>query len=80
MTEMYLRQPGCTCNGYWRLQQANDKEWIQKVKETGYSRYINQNELENVCFQYDTVYENYIDLTRRKISDKMLNYKRFEIA
>ena len=40
------------------LQKANKKEWIQKVKETENSRYIYQNELEQVCFQYDMIYED----------------------
>lgn len=40
------------------LQKANKKEWIQKVKETENSTYIYQNELEQVCFQYDMIYED----------------------
>ena len=42
-------------------QEGNNKEWIQKFKETGNSRYIHQNELDKVCFQYDMVYEDYIE-------------------
>ena len=48
MPEIYLRQPGftyCACGPF-----TKKKERIQKFKETGYSRYIYQNELDKVCF------------------------------
>ena len=50
-----------------------------KFKETGYSKYIYQNELENI-FQHDIAYEDFKDLTRRTASDKLLRDKAFNIA
>ena len=38
MLEMYLRQPGFTCNAYRPF--TKNKERIKKLKETGYSQYI----------------------------------------
>ena len=52
---------------------------MQKFKETGYSKYIYQNELENI-FQHDIAYEDFKDLTRRTASDKLLRDKAFNIA
>ena len=51
MPKMHLRQPGftyVTC-----VLFTKNKERIQKFKETGDSRYICQNELDNACFQHD---------------------------
>ena len=45
---MHLRQPGFTysvCGPF-----TKNKEWIQKFKETGDSRYIYQNDLGKVPF------------------------------
>ena len=49
-------------------------------KETGDSRYTYQNELDQFCFQYDMVYRDFKDLTRRIASDKLLGDKAFDIA
>ena len=38
---------------------------IKKLKETGDSRYIYQNELDKAFFQYDMVYWDFKDLQRR---------------
>ena len=46
--ETHLREPGFTCSAC-RLF-AKNKERIQKFKETGDPRYINQNELDEACF------------------------------
>ena len=54
-----------------------NKERIQKLKETGDSRYIHQNE---ACFQHDTAYEDSKDLTRRTDSYKILRDKASDIA
>ena len=35
---------------------SKKKEIIQKIKETGDSRYIYQNNLDKACFQHDMVY------------------------
>ena len=51
MPKMHLRRPGftyITC-----VLFTKNKERIQKFKETGDSRYICQNELDNACFQHD---------------------------
>ena len=75
MPEMYLRQPGFTysaCDPF-----TKNKGRIKKIKETGDSRYIYQNELDKACFQHNMTYE---DLNRRKASDKVLRDKAFNIA
>ena len=75
MPEMHLRQPGFTysaCDPF-----TKNKGRIKKIKETGDSRYIYQNELDKACFQHDMAYE---DLNRRKASDKVLRDKAFNIV
>ena len=57
-----------------------NKERIQKFKETGDSRYIYQNELDNACFPHDMAYGDFKDLARRTVSDKILHDKAFNIA
>ena len=51
-----------------------------KFKETADSRYIHQNKLDIDFFQYDMGYGDFKDLTRRKVSDKILRNKKFNIA
>ena len=46
--EMNLRQPGFTYSGCGPF--IKNKKRIQKFTETGYPRYIYQNELVNACF------------------------------
>ena len=46
--EMNLRQPGFTYSSWEPF--IKNKERIQKFTETGYPRYIYQNELVNACF------------------------------
>ena len=78
MTEMGLRQPGftySTCGPF-----KNNKERIQKFKETGDSRYIYQNELDKACFQDNMAYGDFKDLTRTTASDKILHDKPFNFA
>ena len=78
MTEMHLRQPGFTyraCEPF-----TKNKKRIQKFKEGGDLRYINQNKLEKVCFQHDMADGNFKDLSRRIASNKMLHDKAFNIA
>ena len=53
---------------------------MQKFKETGDSRYIYQNKLDNACFQHDMAYGDFKDLARRAASDKILRDKIFNIA
>ena len=48
MPEMHLSQPGFTYSACGPL--TNNKERIQKFKETGDSQYIYQIELDKACF------------------------------
>ena len=57
MPEMRLRQPGFTSSDCGPF--TKNKERIKKFKETEDSRYIYQNELDNVCFQHDMGYGLY---------------------
>ena len=52
----------------------------KKFKETGYSRYIYQNELDKACFQGDKTYGDFKDLPRRTASAKVLCDKAFHNA
>ena len=40
---------------------TKNKERIQKFKETGDSRHINQNKLDEACFQQDMAYGDFKD-------------------
>ena len=78
MPEMHLKHPGFMYNVWGPF--TKNKERIQKFKEIGDSRYIYQNELDKVCFQYDMAYGDFKNLTRRKVSNKILHDKPFNIA
>ena len=78
MPEMNLRQPVFTYSAYWPF--TINKERIQKFKETGYSPYIYQKELDKACFQHGMAHGDFKDLTRRTASDKKLHDKAFNIA
>ena len=60
-----------------RLQKANKNT---KIKKTGDSKYIYQDESDKAWFQYGMAYEGFTDLTRRKVSDKILRDDGFNIA
>ena len=75
---MHLKQPGFT-NSTSRPFTKNKKR-IKNFKETGNSRYIYQNELDKVCFQYDMAYGDFKDLNRKTATDKALRDKAFNIA
>ena len=78
MPDMHLRQPGFTyspCGPF-----TKNKERIQKFKQTGDSRYIYKNELDEACFQHDVVYGDFKDLKKRTAADKILRDKSFNIA
>ena len=62
MPEMHLRRTVFTYNACQPL--TKDKERIQKIKETGHSRYIYQNDLDKVCFQYDMTYGDFKQVIR----------------
>ena len=78
MLEMHLKQTRFTYSACGPF--TNNKERIQKIKETGDSRYIYQIELEKTCFQHDMAYGDFIYLTRITASDKILRDKAFNIA
>ena len=48
MPELHLKPPGFTCRAFSPFTE--NKERIQKFKETGYSSYIYRNELDKACF------------------------------
>ena len=62
------------------IYKKTTKEYWKKFKETGDSRYIYQNELDNTCFQHDMAHGNFKSLARRTASDKILHNKTFNIA
>ena len=77
--EIHLRQPGFTYRACGPF--TKNEERIQKLKKTGDSRYIYQNELDKACFQDDMANGDFKDLaTRRTASDKILHDKAFNIA
>ena len=78
MPELHLRQPGFTYSACGPFTKT--KERIKKLKETGDSRYIYQNELYKDCFQHDKAYGGFKDLNRRTFTDKVLLDKTFNIA
>ena len=57
--------------------QKRKKERIKKnkIKKTGDSRYIYQNEIYKASFQHDMAYGDFKDLTKRIASDKILREK-----
>ena len=63
----------------WNICQKYRKN-KKKIKETGDSRYIYQNELDKVCFQHDMVYGGFKGLNKRTAADKVLRYKAFNIS
>ena len=56
------------------------KKRIQRFKESRYSRYIYQDELDKSSFQYEMAYGDFKDLPRSIASDKVLRDKAFNIA
>ena len=51
-----------------------------KFKQTGDSRYIYKNELDEACFQHDMAYGNFKDLPGRTVGDKVLLENAFNTA
>ena len=76
--EMHLRQPGFTYSACGTF--TKNIERIQKLKETGYTKYIYKKELDKACVQHDMAYGDFKDLTRRTASDKILRDKAFNIV
>ena len=63
-----------------KLKNTKNKDRIQKFKETWYSRYDYQSELDKACFHYHMAYGDFKDLKRRTASDKILRNKAFNFA
>ena len=61
ITEMHLRQPGFNYSASRPF--AKNKERMKKIEETGDSKYIYQNELNNACFQHDMTYGGFKEFT-----------------
>ena len=78
MPEIHLKHPGFTYSACGPI--TKNKERIQKLKETGDTKYIYKNELDKACFQHDMAYGDFKDLARRTASDKVLRDKAFNIA
>ena len=78
MPEMHLRQPGFTYSACGPFTKS--KKRIQKLKQTGDSRYIYKNELDKACFQHGIAYGDFKDLKKRTAADKFLRDKAFNIA
>ena len=78
MPEMRFRQPGFTHSACGTF--TKNKEKIKKLKKTGDSRYIYQNELDKACFEHDTAYGDFKDLNRRTFACKVVRDKALNIA
>ena len=76
--EMHLKQPWFTYSASEPF--TNNKERVQKFKETEDSRYIFRNELDKACFQHDMAFGDFKDLTKRTAADKVLRDKAFNIV
>ena len=73
MPKMHFWQPEFTYSACGPFTE--NKKRRQKFKETGNSQNIYQNELDKACFQHDTFYGDFKDLTRRTSYDKVLRVK-----
>ena len=84
MPEMHLRQPAALGKPGFTYSACGpftkNKKRIKKIKETGDSRYIYQNQLDKACFQHDMAYGDFKDLSKRTAADKVLRNKAFNIA
>ena len=71
---MHLRQPGFTYNACAAFTNSNER--IQKLKETGDSRYTYQKKLDKACFQHDMDYGDFEDLIEKQLLIKYYVMKR----
>ena len=78
MTGMHLKQPGFTFSACGPFTE--NKEKIEKYKETGGTKCIYKNELGKACFQYGMACGDFKDLPRRAAPDKVLRDKTLNIA
>ena len=70
--------PGFIQNAYKPF--TKNKEKTLKFKGTGDSRNIYRKKPDKTCCQHDMAYEDYEDLTKGTIFDKILLQKAFNIA
>ena len=73
-----LRQPRfvySACGPFTR-----HKKRIKEFKQTGDTRYIYRNDLDEACFQHDSAYADHKDLINRTEADKVLKDKAYDIA
>ena len=59
---------------------TKNKKRIQKFEESGDTKYIYRNELDQACFQHDMADGDFKDLARRTASDKVLKGEAINIA
>ena len=78
MPEMHLRQSVFTYSAC--VPFTKNKERIQNITATGYSRYIYQNKLDKAGFWHDMVSGDFKDISRITACDKALCDKAFDIA
>ena len=64
MPELHLRHPGYTHSACEPFTKS--KKRIKKIKETGDTQHIYQNELDKGCFQCDMASGDFKDLSRGK--------------
>ena len=76
--EMHLRQPQFVYSACGPFTRHNER--IEKIKQTGDTRYIYRNELDKACFQHDSAYADHKDLINRTEADKVLRDKAYDIA
>ena len=74
--EMHLRL-GFTYSACGPFTKNKERK---KIKETGDSRYIYQNELDEAGFQHDMAYGDFKDSHRTTAADKVLRDRVFNIA
>ena len=78
MPEFHLKQLGFTysaCGAFTKYRAR-----IQKLRETGNLKHLYRNELDKVCFAYDTAYSDSKGLAKRTISGKILKDRAYAIA
>ena len=78
MPEMHLKKSGFTYSACGPFTW--NKKRIQKLKETGDTKYICKNELDKACFHYDMACGDFKDLAKRTGSDNVLRNKAFKIV
>ena len=69
MPEMHLKHLGFAYSACEPFPE--NKERIQKFKETGDSRCIYKNELDKACFQHETISGDFKDVAKKPASDKI---------